>query len=222
MELLAVSDESLFREVDEEVRQEQYQKLWDKFGNYFIGLCFVVVAVVAGFKGYQYLQKTKSEAAAVVYFDGLKDAASGKADDAVRALTAVDHPGFKQLASLQIANALAEQGKTKEAVAAFDAFANNTGFDASLRDVARIRAGYLLADTSKPDELLARLGSFDKEGQVWRHAAREIFGLAAYRSGDYTMADRYMNANFADAETPPEMRDRAQIMIQLLTPLLQK
>jgi hypothetical protein len=222
MELLAVSDESLFREVDEDVRQEQYKKLWEKFGNYFIGLCFVIVALVAGFKGYQYFQKTKSEAAAIVYFDGLKSAQAGKAEDAIRALAAVDHSGFKQLASLQAAIVLAEQHKTKEAIAAFDAVAADSAADASLRDVARIRAGYLLADTAKPDELLSRLGAFDKEGQVWRLAAREIFGIAAYRTGDYAMADRYMNANFTDADTPPDMRDRAQIMIQLLTPLLSK
>ncbi len=217
-----MSDESLFREVDEDVRQEQYKKLWEKFGNYFIALCFVIVAAVAGFKGYQYYEKTRSEAAAIVYFDGLKSAQAGKSEDAMRALAAVDHAGYKQLANLQMAITLAEQGKTKDAVQAFDAIAADSTVDVTLRDVARIRAGYLLADTAKPDELLGRLGSFDKEGQVWRHAAREIFGIAAYRTGDYAMADRYMNANFADPETPPDMRDRAQIMIQLLTPLLSK
>jgi hypothetical protein len=217
-----VSDESLFREVDEEVRQEQYKKLWDKFGNYFIALCLAVVALVAGVKAYQYYQKTQSEAAAVVYFDGVKKAAEGKPDDAFKALAAVDHPGFKQLARLQEAIVLGEQGKAKEAVAAFDAVAADQSVDAVLRDLARIRAGYLLADTMAPDALLARLGSFDKEGQVWRHAAREIFGIAAFRVKDYAMADRYMNANFSDAETPPDMRERAQVMIQLLTPLLGK
>jgi hypothetical protein len=217
-----VSDESLFREVDEDVRQEQYKKLWDKFGNYFIGLCFIVVAVVAGFKGYQYYEKTQSEAAAIVYFDGLKNAEAGKTEDAVRALAAVNHPGFRQLASLQSAILLAEQGKTKDAVAAFDAVAADSTVDQSLRDLAKIRSGYLLADTAKPDELLGKLGGFDKDGQVWRHAAREIFGIAAYRTGDYAMADRYMNANFADPDTPQDMRDRAQIMIQILTPLLSK
>ena len=217
-----MSDESLFREVDEEVRQEQYKKLWDKFGNYFVALCFVIVAAVAGVKGYQYFQKKQSEAAAVVYFDGVKRAADGKFDDAMRALAAVNHPGFKQLGLLQQASVLAEQGKTKEAVAAFDALVADQSVDASLRDLARIRAGYLLADSLKPDELISRLGSFDKDGQVWRHAAREIFGLAAYRTGDYSMADRYFNAIFADQDTPQEMRQRAQMMIQILTPLLQK
>ncbi len=217
-----MSDESLFREVDEEVRQEQYKKLWEKFGNYFIVLCLAVVASVAGAKGYQYYQKKQSEAAAVVYFDGVKKATDGKPEDALRALMAIDHPGFKQLAKLQEAIVLSGQGKTKEAVAAFDAIAADQSVDPTLRDLARIRAGYLLADTLKPDELLARLGSFDKEGQAWRHAAREIFGVSAFRTGDYAMADRYMNANFADADTPPDMRERAQVMIQLLTPLLDK
>lgn len=217
-----MSDESLFREVDEEVRQEQYKKLWDKYGHYFIALCLAVVASVAGVKGYQYYQKTQSEAAAVVYFDGVKRAAESKPEDALRALAAVNHPGYRQLAKLQEAIVFAEQGKTTEAVAGFDAIAADPSADPTLRDLARIRAGYLLADTLKPDELLARLGNFDKEGQVWRHAAREIFGVSAFRVGDYAMADRYMNANFADAGTPPDMRERAQIMIQLLTPLLGK
>ena len=217
-----MSDESLFREVDEEVRQEQYKKLWDKFGNYFVALCVVIVAAVAGVKGYQYFQIKQSEAAAIVYFDGVKMASAGKFDDALKALAAVGHPGFKQLGLMQQASVLAEQGKVKEAVAAFDALAADATVDASLRDLARIRAGYLLADSHKPDELISRLGSFDREGQVWRHAAREIFGLAAYRTADYSMADRYMNANFADPDTPQDMRQRAQVMIQLLTPLLQK
>jgi hypothetical protein len=222
MELVAVSDESLFREVDEEVRQEQYKKLWEKFGNYFVALCLIIVASVAGVKGYQYFQMKQSQAAAVVYFDAVKSASDGKFDDALKALDVVSHPGFKQLGLLQQAGVLAEQGKTKEAVAAFDAVAADQSVDATMRDLARIRAGYLLADSLKPDELISRLGSFDRDGQVWRHAAREIFGLAAYRTGDFSMADRYVNANFADPDTPQDMRQRAQVMIQLLTPLLQK
>ena len=42
-----MSDESLFREVDEEVRQEQYKKLWERYGNHIIALCLIVVAGVA-------------------------------------------------------------------------------------------------------------------------------------------------------------------------------
>lgn len=217
-----MSEESLFREVDEEVRQDQYKKLWERHGNLIMGLCFLMVAGVAGFKGYQYLQVQKSQSASLVYFQAVKEAMSGKNDDALAALKAVDQNGYKQLARMQEPIVLAQQGKTDEAVKAYDAIIADASVDAKLRDVARIRAGYLLVDTAKPDELLSRLGQFDKDGQSWRHAAREIFGLSAYRTGDYAMAERYMSAIFADPQAPQDMRDRAQVMIQLLTPLIKK
>ena len=75
----------------------------------------------------------------------------GKFDDALKALAAVNHPGFKQLGLLQEASILAEQGKTKEAVAAYDALSADASVDQSLRDVARIRAITLdLDDTLWP------------------------------------------------------------------------
>jgi hypothetical protein len=215
-----VSDESLFREVDEEVRQEQYKKLWERFGNYAIALSIAVVVGVAGLKGWQYWQVKQSEAAAQIYFAAAKLAADGKSDEAVAQFAKVGHAGYGQLARLRQAGVVAGQGKTEEAVKIYDAVAADGSADPALRDLARIRAGYLLADTVKPDALLPRLGALDREGNPWRHAAREIFGIAAFRVGDYSMADRYMNAIFADPETPAALRQRAQIMIQLLTPLL--
>ncbi len=216
-----MSDESLFREVDEEVRQEQFKKLWERFGNYAIALCLAVVVGVAGLKGWQYWQAKQSEAAAQVYFEAVKLAADGKSDEAVARFAKVRHAGYGQLARIRQAGVLASQGKTEDAVKIYDAVAADAAADPALRDLARIRAGYVLADTVAPDALLSRLGSLDRDGNPWRHAAREIFGIAAFRTGDYSMADRYMNAIFADPEAPASLRQRAQVMIQLLTPLLE-
>jgi len=217
-----VSDESLFREVDEEVRQEQFKKLWERFGNYAVALCFVVVAGVAGLKGWQYWQVKQSEAAAQVYFEAVKLAGEGKAEEAAAQFAKVTHAGYGQLARIREAGVLAGQGKIEDAVKIYDAVAADAAADPALRDLARIRAGYVLADTMTPDQLLSRLGSLDRDDNPWRHAAREIFGIAAFRTGDYSMADRYMNAIFADPRAPAALRQRAQAMIQLLTPLLDK
>lgn len=217
-----MSDESLFREVDEEVRQEQFKKLWERFGNYAIALCLIVVAGVAGLKGWQYWQVKQSEAAAQVYFEAVKLAAGGKSDEAAAQFAKVQHAGFGQLARIRQAGVLASQGKTEDAVKIFDAVAADAAADPAIRDLARIRAGYALADTVAPDALLSRLGSLDRDGNPWRHAAREIFGIAAFRTGDYSMADRYMNAIFTDPQAPAALRQRAQMMIQLLTPLVDK
>jgi hypothetical protein len=217
-----VTDESLIREVDEEVRQDEYQKLWKKHGNKIIGVAIAVVLAVAGYEGWKYYQKSQAEQASIVYFDAVQKANDGKHDDALAAIAAVKHAGFSQIATLREAAVLADKGETEKAIATYDAFIANAANDAVLVDLARIRQGYLMVDTKSPDELLTKLGKFDKEGNAWRHAAREIFGLAAYRVKDFAMADRYMNAIFADPDAPQSLKQRAQVMVQLIAPELPK
>jgi hypothetical protein len=215
-----VSDESLFREVDEEVRQEQIKKLWDKYGNYFTALCVVIVLVVAGFKGWQYWQLTQSQEAARSYDAAVKLLADGKNAEADAAFAAINHAGYGKIATLRRAESLIAQGKDDEAVAVYDALAVDNNADQAVRDLARMRAAYALVDKLAPAELLSRIGSFDNDQSPWRGAAREVFALSAYRTGDLAMADRYLNAIVADNATPHGLRQRARTMLQVIAPLL--
>ena len=215
-----MSDESLFREVDEEVRQDQFKKIWKQYGNYFTGMAVLVVLLVAGFKGWQYWQVSQSEKAAKVFAAAVKMAEEGKTADAQAAFAAIEHGGYARLANLRNAEMLDIQGKKDEAVAAYDALANDQGAGQALRDLARVRAGYILVDKLSPAELIGRLGSFDNEQSTWRGLAREIFALSAYRTGDYIMADRYLNAIIADQGVALELRQRAQTLLEVVTPLL--
>ena len=215
-----MSDESLFREVDEEVRQDQFKKLWTQYGSYFTALALAIILGVAGFKGWQYWQLTQSETAARVFADGVKKLEEGKTADAEAAFAAIGHSGYAKLAELRRAAALVGAGKTDEAVTIYDKVANDQSNAQSLRDLARLRAGYALTDKLAPAELISRLGSFDNDTSPWRGLAREIFALAAYRTGDYTMADRYLNAIVADQGVALELRQRAQMLLEVVTPLL--
>jgi hypothetical protein len=219
---LTVTDESLIREVDEEVRQEEYKKLWSRHGNTIMAVVAALVLAVAGYEGWKYYQRSAAETASIAYLDAVQKANAGKFDDAMAAFAAVKHPGFGQLARLREAAVIAEKGDTEKAIAAYDSVIADATTDKVLADLARIRQGYLLVDTATPNDLLVKLGMFDKEGVAWRHAAREIFGLSAYRTKDFTMADRYMNAIFTDPDAPQAIRQRAQVMLQLIEPELAK
>lgn len=217
---MSESDESLFREVDEEVRQDEYKKLWDRHGRKFMVAAVLVVAAVAGYQGWKAYAQKQAEQAATIYFDALRKAADGKTDDALAALAGVNQSGFGQLAKLRTAILLGTKGELDKSVAALDAFAADPANDPALVDVARIRAGYALVDTAKPDELLNRLGRYDNDTSIWRNEAREIFGLTAWRTKDYTMANRYFKAIQDDKESTPAMRRRAEMMLQLIAPNL--
>ena len=48
-----LEQDSLFREVDEELRQEQFSKLWKQYGKYAIGAAVSLVAAVGGYQAWQ-------------------------------------------------------------------------------------------------------------------------------------------------------------------------
>jgi hypothetical protein len=81
---MSLSDESLFREVDEEVRRQKVQELWNRWGNLFIAISLAVIVLVAGFKGWQYWELKRSEEAARDYFAAVQLADQGKSADAAK------------------------------------------------------------------------------------------------------------------------------------------
>ncbi len=215
-----MSDESLFREVDEEVRQEQYKKLWARYGNLIIGLALLVIIGVAGYEGWRFWQQKQSEAAGDSFFAAAGLAADGKAEEALTAFDAVSKTGFVELAKLREAAVLSGEGKAAEALKIYDAIASDARLSASLRDLSRVRAAAVMADTAAFADIEARLKDLSVAGNPWRHVAREIMAAVQFRLKDYKGADIQVQAILADPETPPALRQRAATMAQLLAPVV--
>lgn len=218
-----MSEESLFREVDEEIRREQLKSLWNRFGPFVIAACIAVVLGVAGYKGWEYWQHRQALSAGEQYMAALNLAEQGRMGEASTAFAelAEGSGGYATLARLQEAAALAAQGRTDEAVAAYDAVAER-GAMPVLSNLARVRAGLLLVDTAPVAELESRVGALDQEGNPWRNAAREILALGAYRAGGLQRADALFNEILADPAAPIGLRQRAQVMLGLIAPQLGK
>jgi hypothetical protein len=220
---MSSSDESLFREVDEEVRRQKIENLWKRWGNLILAVGLTVIAVVAGYKGWQYWELKRSEQAAQEYFTALNLASQGKSEEALKTyaeLSAAGHKGFGLLARMNSAAEFAAAGKKDEAVKTYDQIAANSSADPILRNAARIRASLLLVDTASRDEIVKRVSDLAKPDNVWRNEAREVLALAAFRAKDYSEADRLLNEVMTDEETPPNLRQRAQVIIALLAPHL--
>jgi hypothetical protein len=211
-----VSDESLFREVDEEVRREQAKKLWDRYGTYLVAISLAVIIGVAGWKGWQYWELNRSQAAAKVYFDQGSDAGR---DSELQELSKSGPSGYALLARFSLAGELAKSGKRDEAIKAYEAIAADRSVPQAFREAATIRAAYLLADTASSADLTARLAALDKPDSVWRLPIREIHALAAWREGRYADAFKLASEIAADPAAPQGMRQRAQIMAAVLQPL---
>jgi hypothetical protein len=61
-----------------------------------------------------------------------------------------------------------------------------------------------------------RLGPLAEPGRVYRHTARDLLALAAWRNQDTAAAKKYLDMIAGDAETPPGTRTRADVLGALI------
>jgi hypothetical protein len=211
----------LFDEVDEEVRRDQLKKLWDQYSIYIVALALLIIAGVGGWRGYQYLEAKKAAEAGAAFDKAAELSEANKhaeAEAAFADLAAKAPWGYRMLARLRTAAEVANRDKPA-AAKMFDDIAADTSVGAPERDLARIRAAQLLLETTTYPNMLQRLEPATAAGATFRHTARELLALSAWRANDTTAARQWLDLIANDGESPPSLRSRAEALQALLPPI---
>ena len=127
----------IFNEVDEEVRREQFKKLWDRYGILVLIAAVLIVAGVGGWRGYQWWQAKQAAEASVAYDAASELVDQGKSAEAEAAFCQARHrrhaPAIAFSARLRAA---AAEKNPEAAVAAYDAIAKDSSVDQTLQELA--------------------------------------------------------------------------------------
>ncbi len=140
----------IFQEVDEEIRREQLKKLWQRYGNFIVAACLLVVAAVGGWRGYEWWQVKKAGETGAQFEVAVSLAEAGKHQEAEAAFAKIAANGtasYRVLARLREAAELAQTDR-KAAVAAYDEIAADKSAGQVIQDLAALRTGFLLVDTA--------------------------------------------------------------------------
>jgi hypothetical protein len=202
----------IFREVDEDVRKDELQRLWRRWGKYAIGAAIVVALAAAAFAGWRDWQASRRAAAGAAFLDAMALLDAGEVDQAAAMFLAQSEAapgGYPDLARLSAGQALASAGQRDAALAALDALAADGGADGFLRDLARLAGARLLVDDGDPAEVRARLAPLLEGDSLLAGSARELEGLLALRAGDNAGARAIFEALAGDAGVPAGLRARA-------------
>ena len=211
----------LFDEVDEEVRRDQLKKLWDKYSIYIIALAVLVVAGVGGWRGHEYLEAKKAAEAGASFERAVELSEQNKhaeAEAAFADLVAKAPAGYRTLARLRLAAEIANRDP-QAAAKMYDEIAVDRSVGPPEQDLARVRAGQLLLEKSSYQDMLQRLEPATSANSTFRHTARELLALSAWRVNDATAARKWLDLIASDAETPPSLRSRAEALQALLPPV---
>jgi hypothetical protein len=122
------------------------------------------------------------------------------------------------LARLRAAAELASRDP-QAAAKMYDDIAADRSSGATERDLAKVRAAGLLLETISYPAMLQRLEAATTPQATFRHTARELLALSAWRAGDMAAARQWLELIANDGETPPGLRSRAEALQALLPPV---
>jgi hypothetical protein len=211
----------LFDEVDEDVRRDQLKKLWDQYSIYIVAGALLIIASVGGWRGYQYLEAKKAAEAGAAFDKAVELSEANKHTEAEAAFTdlAAKAPsGYRMLARLRAAAEVATRDP-QAAAKMYDDLAADRSVGAPEQDLAKVRAAGLLLDTATYPAMLTRLEAAAAPAATFRHTARELLALSAWRVNDATAARKWLDLIAGDGETPPSLRSRAEALQALLPPV---
>jgi hypothetical protein len=207
----------LLAEVDNAMRQERLEKLWQDYGNAIISGVLLAIILTAGFSFYRSwdagVRTQQTSALMALYEDpGFPGNAMEK--------TAHLRGGHKALALFTAAGRLYSQQKTAEAQSLYASMAGDSKLPNHLRQLAvlmdvRVRLEIQKADQNLPatDFLKALQPILDDKTSPWiSHAHMLAASILAGQSQDYKAAISHLNAVLETENLPESMYGRAEAL----------
>lgn len=215
---MADQTDGFLREIDEELRQEHYEKLWKRYGKYVIGAAVALVVTVAGYQTWRSSVTESRRAEGERFAAALILAQSDKTQEAERALAAIaadGGAGYAMLARFRAAAVLSSAGDHAGARAAFSAIADG-GAPERYRGLARMLAALqaLAAGAGDLDAVSRALEPLMADDGPWRHSAREMAALITLEQGNTGQAREQLNKLADDATAPGGVRARARELLE--------
>ena len=210
----------IFKEVEEDLRREKYEQLWQRYGRWVIALAVLAVLGTAGSVAWQRYQQHREAQLAEQYGAAiaLTDPSTGDLAKADAALANIADAGggYGALASLERAAVKAKAGDIDGAAKIYDAMVADSTTPAALRDLAKLLKVMRLVDSGDPAALTSDLAPLMAPENPWRFTATELTAILALKSGDQKHATELFTQLADDQAAPSSLRARAAEMAAAL------
>ncbi|APG61590.1 hypothetical protein LPB140_00605 [Sphingorhabdus lutea] len=212
-------DEAFLREVDEAVRQSDFQNFMKKYGWWLLGL---IILGLAAFGAYIWQANEQEKANGLIaeqYVTALDKLQGGDVAGATKgfeALTKAEQPGYRALSMMMIANIYAGEKQTAKAVAQYDKVIKDESLPQEFRNLSLIRQTTLNFEVMKPQAVVDAMKDLAKPGNPWFGSAGELTALAYMKMGKEDLAGPIFAQIAQQKDLPESLRGRAGQMAGML------
>ncbi len=233
---MAESFDEFMDDVEKDIRQEQYEKLWKKYGKFIMWGVGGVIAIAVTFKFYNDNRLENLRLTSEKYSKALSYVESGshqKAAEIFQSITSGDSKTYAALSRIMEAQQLSRKGgiEFKQAQEKLKLIYTDKSYDIIFRDFAKLtyvknEMDLINVETlespltpeqqTRLAEVSKLLSEISTDESPWKMSAMDIHGLVMILTKDYPKASEIFISLAQMEEVPQSLRFRANMMTQYI------
>lgn len=209
-------DKAIFEEVDEELRNEKFKQLINKYGGLIFSILILALTITIGYEKIAEWKVRKAEQSNIKYTQAINP--NSNYENNIAELENIVHTEtglYKDMAQLQIANILIDNNQKEKGVEVLEKISNDTSVTEKIREIAIIKLATFKIDSVSYDELNNLLQNIANGNGAWSSMAKELLAMSAVYNKDFETAKNIYN-DLLSSEISDDFKARVNDMLALL------
>jgi len=209
------AEKAFFEEVDEEVRNERFKQLINKYGGFILFILILALSVAVGYEKIGEWRIRKAEQKNVQYAQALVPNADYENNiSELENIVASEKGLYKDMARLQIANILLDNNQKDRALSVLTQIYQDAEATDKIREIAVIKLATYKIDSVSYEEIDNLLSPVaNNENSAWKNMAKELLAMSAIQNKDYIKAKNIYQELLANGGISDEFRARINDML---------
>ena len=209
---------NIFNEVDEDIRKERYQSLWNKYGKYVISLIVLIIVI---FSISQYSKQKNiidNKKLLDIYYSAAEKIEINQYELANKSLVKVYNEKNKTLSALsgfKLAEILIQDNQKEKALLFLEEMYNNKSLEQIYRELALYKYIIINFENIQIKEIENIANSITTNKIILEPYFQEIFGIKLLTLGNIERANSIFTELSVNENTPFDLKVRLEKLIQI-------
>lgn len=187
-------DTAIFEEVDEELRNEKFKQLMNKYGGAILSVIVLALAITVGYEKIEQWRINKAEKRNIQYTQAITPNANY--ENNIVELENIVHTEtglYRDIAQLQIANILLDNNQKEKGIEVLNKICNDANVSQKVREIATIKLATYKIDSSSFEDINTMLTPIISANGSWAPMAKELLAMSAIYNKDFALAKKLYN-----------------------------
>ncbi len=199
----------IFVEVDEALKQEKLENLWQKYGGLLIGAIIAIILGTAANAGYDAWKTNHDTKQTGIYLSAIENK-NVTAADLIKTSEKVEG-GLKTITEINAASAALKDGNKEEAAKLFAQISADDQADENFRALATYMTIHTSSDMSTEQKLVSLEAIANDPENPWNlYAKLDAALILGEHQNDFTKARKFLQEISETEKAPKTLRQKAQ------------